>query len=180
LKKMMRSRTPVREAAGGDATGNESAGKGGTTKSTKITKRRLIDRPGCPEQPRAMQSLVWIYAAAGYNVALAAFHLGFWRLFRWKEELAKLHPVNRGVVQVMNLMLVAFLLLMASVQVLNAAELTATALGRLLMAGVTGLWLLRAVLQPVFWPSAPKGVNAALISLFVLGAGLHAVAFGGS
>ncbi|MEN9403859.1 MAG: hypothetical protein RL091_2562 [Verrucomicrobiota bacterium] len=127
-----------------------------------------------------MKSLVWIYAAAGYNVALAAFHLGFWRLFRWKEELAKLHPVNRGVVQVMNLMLVAFLLLMASVQVLNAADLTATALGRLLMADVTGLWLLRAVLQPLFWPSAPKGVNAAFISLFVLGAGLHAVAFGGS
>jgi hypothetical protein len=127
-----------------------------------------------------MKSLVWIYAAAGYNVALAAFHLGFWRMFRWKEELAKLHPVNRGVVQVMNLMLVAFLLLMAAVQVLNAAELTATALGRLLMAGVTGLWLLRAVLQPLFWPSAPKGANAAFISLFVLGAGLHAVAFGGS
>jgi hypothetical protein len=80
----------------------------------------------------------------------------------------------------MNLMLVAFLLLMASVQVLNAADLTATALGRLLMADVTGLWLLRAVLQPLFWPSAPKGVNAAFISLFVLGAGLHAVAFGGS
>jgi hypothetical protein len=127
-----------------------------------------------------MKSLVWIYAAAGYNVALAVFHLGFWRMFRWKEELAKLHAVNRGIMQVLNLMLVGFLLLMAAVQVLNAAELTTTALGRLLMAGVTGLWLLRAVLQPLFWPAAPKGANPAFISLFVLGAGLHALAFGGS
>jgi hypothetical protein len=125
-----------------------------------------------------MKSQVWIYAAAGYNVALAVFHLGFWRMFRWREELAKLHPVNRGVMQVMNLMLTAFLLLMAAVLVLNAAELTATPLGRLLLAGLAALWVLRAVLQPLFWREVPKGTNAAFISLFMLGAGLHALAFG--
>ncbi len=52
-----------------------------------------------------MQSHAWLYAAAGFNVALALFHLGFWRLFRWREELPKLHPVNRGVMQALNLML---------------------------------------------------------------------------
>jgi hypothetical protein len=124
-----------------------------------------------------MKSQVWIYAAAGYNVALALFHLGFWRMFRWQEELAKLHPVNRGVMQVMNIILMAFLLLMAAVQVLNAAELTATPLGRLLMAGLVGLWVLRAILQPIFWRTAAKGTNAAFICLFMLGAGLHALAF---
>lgn len=126
-----------------------------------------------------MKSLVWIYAAAGYNLALAAFHLGFWRMFRWKEELAKLHPANRGIVQVMNIILVAFLVLMAAVQVLNAAELTATPMGRLLTAGLVALWILRAVLQPIFWATLPKATNAAFISLFMLGAGLHALAFGG-
>lgn len=124
-----------------------------------------------------MNSPGWIYAAAGYNVALALFHLGFWRLFRWKEELAKLHPVNRGAMQVMNLILVAFLLLLAALLVLNAAELTATPLGRLLLAGLTGIWLLRAVLQPVFWPTMPKATNIGFICLFMLGAGLHALAF---
>jgi hypothetical protein len=125
-----------------------------------------------------MKTQVWIYAAAGYNVALAVFHLGFWRLFRWKEELRKLHPVNRGVMQVMNIMLTFMFLMLAAVQVLNAAELTATPLGRLLMAVLTGFWLLRAVLQPVFWPTMPKATNAAFIGLFTLGAGLHALAFG--
>jgi hypothetical protein len=125
-----------------------------------------------------MKSQVWIYAAAGYNVALAAFHLGFWRMFRWKEELAKLHPANRGVMQVLNIMLVVLFLLMASVQVLNATEIATTALGRLLMAGLTGFWLLRAILQPVFWSTMPKATNAAFICLFMLGAGLHALAFG--
>jgi hypothetical protein len=127
-----------------------------------------------------MKPQAWIYAAAGYDVALALFHLGFWRMFRWKEELPKLHPVNRGVMQVLNLMLMAFLLLMAAVLVLNAAELTTTPLGRLLVAGLVALWILRAVLQPIFWREVPKGTNAAFICLFMLGAGLHALAFGGS
>jgi hypothetical protein len=93
-----------------------------------------------------MKSQGWIYAAAGYNAALAVFHLAFWRLFRWKEELAKLQPANRGVMQVMNIMLTAFLLLMAAVLVLNAAEIVATALGRLLLVGLAAMWVLRAVL----------------------------------
>lgn len=125
-----------------------------------------------------MKFQTWIYAAAGYDVALAVFHLGFWRMFRWKEELPKLHPVNRGVMQVLNIMLTAFLLLMAAVLVLNAAEITTTAIGRLLLAGLTALWILRAILQPIFWNTQPKAANAAFITLFMLGAGLHALAMG--
>lgn len=126
-----------------------------------------------------MQTSTWLYAAAGYDLALAAFHLAFWRLFRWKEELPKLHPVNRGVMQVLNLMLAAFLLLMAVVLVLNAAEIMTTRLGRLLLAGLVGCWILRAILQPLFWKEASKATNVALIGLFMLGAGLHALAFPG-
>lgn len=124
-----------------------------------------------------MKSHLWLYAAAGYNVALAVFHLGFWRLFRWKEELPKLHPVNRGVLQVINLMLTFVFLLMAGLQVLLPGEMTATALGRLLLAGLTAFWVVRAVLQPIFWRTMPAGTNAAFVALFLLGAGLHALAF---
>ena len=110
----------------------------------------------------------WLYAAAGYNVALALFHLGFWRILHWRAELPKLHPVNRGVMQVMNIMLIAFLLLLAGLQVLLADEMTHTALGRALLAGLMFLWLLRAGLQPVFWRSQPKTVNGALVFLFTI------------
>lgn len=124
-----------------------------------------------------MKSSAWLYAAAGYNVAFAVFHLGFWRLFRWQEELPKLHPVNRGVMQVVNLMLVFIFLLMAGLQVLLPGEMGGTALGRLLTAGLTAFWLVRAILQPVFWRTMPKATNAAFICLFMFGAGLHALAF---
>ncbi len=119
----------------------------------------------------------WIYAAAGYNVALALFHLGFWRILHWRAELPKLHPVNRGVMQVMNIMLTAFILLLAGLQVLRADEMTSTSLGRALLAGLMFLWLLRAALQPVFWPTQPKSVNGALVFLFMIGAALHAMAW---
>lgn len=124
-----------------------------------------------------MRAHGWLYAAAGYNVALALFHLCFWRIFRWREELPKLHPANRGVMQVMNIMLTFVFLLMAGLQVLLAEEMTNTALGRALLAGLMFGWLLRAGLQPVFWPTQPKTVNGAFVFLFLIGAGLHAMAY---
>jgi hypothetical protein len=120
---------------------------------------------------------MWIYAAAGYNVALAMFHLSFWRVFRWHDELPKLHPANRGVMQVLNIMLIFVFLLVAGLEVLLADEMTGTALGRALLAGMMVFWILRAGLQLVFWPAAPRAVNGALAFLFLVGAGLHALAF---
>jgi hypothetical protein len=124
-----------------------------------------------------VQSQTWLYAAAAYNLALALFHLGFWRIFRWSEELPKLHAVNRGVMQVMNIMLTFGFLMLTAVMVLHAQEVTASRLGRSLLAGMMGFWILRAALQPFFWPSLPKATNGAFIFLFMIGAGLHAMAY---
>lgn len=124
-----------------------------------------------------MKSEVWLYAAAGYNVALALFHVGFWRMFRWQDELPKLHPVNRGVMQVLNLMLMFVLVLLSALLVLNAAEIPASRLGRSLLAGMVLLWIVRAALQFPFWRSQPASTNGALTMLFLAGAGLHALAF---
>jgi len=136
-----------------------------------------LARAGAAALSRRMRTHVWLFAAAGYNVALALFHLGFWRLFRWREELPKLHPVNRGVLQVVNLMLTFLFLLLAGLQVLFTAEMTGTALGRALLAGMMLFWILRAVLQPLFWRALPAATNAAFVGLFLLGAGLHALAY---
>ena len=123
-----------------------------------------------------MKSSMWLYAAAGYNVALAAFHLGFWRMFRWREELPKLHPANQGVMQAMNVILTGFFLLMAGLQVLRADEVVTSPLGRTLMAGLMGCWLIRAALQPVFFRALSAATNIAFVLLFLAGAGLHAMA----
>ena len=45
----------------------------------------------------------WIFAAGAFNLALAVFHLCFWRLFRWPASLAESGSLNRNVTQILNL-----------------------------------------------------------------------------
>jgi hypothetical protein len=116
----------------------------------------------------------WLLVAAGFNAAVALFHVAFWRLFRWKEDLPKLRAVNRGVLQVMNLMLIYAGLALAACQMALSAEWVGTALGRVALGGVVGFWLLRAALQPFFWPRT--AASWAFMALCLLGALLHAAA----
>jgi len=41
------------------------------------------------------------FAAGLFDLALAVFHMLFWRLFGWPGRLAALDPVNRGLVPVL-------------------------------------------------------------------------------
>lgn len=125
-----------------------------------------------------MPSPTWLQACAAYNVALAVFHLAFWRLFAWRRELAGLGAVNRGVMQVLNLMLVYFFLLAAVLQLGWPAELASGPLGRAWQGGLAGFWLVRAALQPFFWPRT-RYVWWMLTLWFLLGAFLHWVALRG-
>ena len=123
-----------------------------------------------------MNSHGWLFAAAGYNLALVMFHLGFWRIFRWREELVKLHPVNRGVMQVMNLMLIYCFLFMAILQVAYAAEFIGSPLGHALVAFMAAFWLVRAILQPVLFDRSSV-VGWVFVLVFLTGAALHACAW---
>jgi len=125
-----------------------------------------------------MRTSVWIFAAAGYNVALALFHLCFWRVFRWRDELVKLHPANRGVMQVLNIMLTFVFLAVAALQLGWADEMSCSSLGRALLVVLVGFWVIRAALQPLFWKAVPRATNWAFVALFAIGAGLHFMALG--
>ena len=111
-------------------------------------------------------------------MALALFHLCFWRIFRWRDELAKLHPVNRGVMQVLNIMLTFFFLSAAALQLGWADEMGRTSLGRALLVVLIAFWVLRAVLQPLFWKTTSRATNWGFMALFLVGAGLHFLALG--
>lgn len=115
-----------------------------------------------------------LWAGAAFNFALGIFHLAFWRLFRWREELPKLNAVNRGVMQVLNLMLTYVFFAVATLQFLHPAACLTTPVGRTATAVVAGFWFLRALLQPLFWPRTRLGW--AMTALFSVGAALHAVA----
>jgi hypothetical protein len=123
-----------------------------------------------------MKSSLWIHAAAGYDVALALFHVAFWRIFRWKEELPKLHRVNRGAMQMMNLMLIVAFLTAAALLLFLPGEVTGTRFGRVWLGGWTVFWLVRAALQPVVFRDSGAKLNAVFASVFFAGAMLHGLA----
>lgn len=111
-----------------------------------------------------------------YALAFALFHAAFWKLFRWRAELPRLGPANRGIVPVLNLALTAFFCIVGAGFVLYAADVASTALGRYLLLAMTAFWLARALVQaPYFGLRHP--LSWGLLVVFLLGAALHAAAW---
>ena len=104
-----------------------------------------------------------------YNLAFALFHLMFWRLFRWKEDLASLTRINRAIMQVINLCLNFVFLTFAYISLFHTTELLSTSLGRTLLVLVFIFWILRAIEEIVFF-SLRKKISVTLLVVFVFGA----------
>jgi hypothetical protein len=109
-----------------------------------------------------------------YNLALAVFHLLFWKLFNWKQDLASLTPLNRAVVQIVNLCLTFVFLVFAYISFFHANELLHSKLGRSLLALMAIFWFLRAIEQIIFFGLRRKASIAFLI-LFLIGTGLYSI-----
>lgn len=119
-----------------------------------------------------------IVAAGLFNLAFALFHLFFWRLFDWPQELARLGAVNRGIAQVLNLCLTYLFAVAAAVLLLLPSAAFGTDLGRFFLFAWTGFWLLRAFLQPMFFGLEHR-LSAALFGVFILGSVIHGWAWWG-
>ena len=109
-----------------------------------------------------------------HSFAFALFHLAFWKLFRWKQELQKVGLPTRAITQVLNLRLIY---LFAGVGVLCFAftrELHSTALGRALLVFMSLFWVGRTIEQFVFLRINKPMVHVLTVS-FVIGAILFAL-----
>lgn len=108
-----------------------------------------------------------------YHVAFALFHLAFWRLFRWRRELTSLSPVNRSVMQILNLCLTFVFLAFAYVSFFHAPELLETSLGHAMLLLIAIFWCLRAAEQLVFFGLRTLA-SAVFFALFITGTLLYA------
>jgi len=109
-----------------------------------------------------------------YNIALIVFHLMFWRLFDWPEDLRSLTSLNRSVMQVLNISIMGIFAIFAFVSLVHPDELLSTALGRSLLAGMALLWAGRAVQQVIFF-KLRTWASRMLFGFFALGGALYAV-----
>lgn len=117
-------------------------------------------------------SQLLLFAGSVFHFAFAVFHLFFWRVFRWREDLASLTRINRAIMQILNLCLTFLFFVMAYVSFFHVAELLATSLGRTILASVAIFWILRLIEQVIFF-GAINRLSILLILLFLIGALLY-------
>lgn len=78
-------------------------------------------------------SLKLVFVSGVLNLMFAVFHMMFRRLFKWKDELAKISADNRGIMQVLNLVLIFVFLAASYIAFFHGPELIQTQLGKMLL-----------------------------------------------
>ncbi|MDX1960674.1 MAG: hypothetical protein SFU98_19030 [Leptospiraceae bacterium] len=91
-----------------------------------------------------------IFIAGLYNIGLAIFHIGFWRLFKWKKDLNHLRFENRAIMQILNIQIIFFFIMVAYICIEFNDELLTTKLGRAFLTGNAIFWLIRTIQQFIF------------------------------
>ena len=109
-----------------------------------------------------------------HSLGFAAFHITFWALFRWPKTLASTTLANRAILQIANVQLIWVFLCIGGLCLRFPDALIHTALGRAVMLGMSGFWLLRLIQQFVFLRVKHPLVHG-LSVLFALGAALFAL-----
>lgn len=119
-----------------------------------------------------MSLTIMLMIGGCFHVAFAVFHLLFWRLFDWKNDLSSLRWINRQVMQILNLCLTFVFLIFAYVSFFHAEGLLSTSLGHTMLLLISVFWLLRAVEQVVSFRlrAAPSAV---IFIVFVVGVVLY-------
>jgi hypothetical protein len=109
-----------------------------------------------------------------YCIAFAVFHLLFWRIFNWNEDLRSLSFLNRAIMQVLNLSLTIVFVLFAYVSLVHTNELLTTPLGNSILILISLLWLSRAIMQPIFFKLKHWG-SIAFFLIFLSGSALYGI-----
>ncbi|NVK21356.1 MAG: hypothetical protein HWD86_02455 [Kangiellaceae bacterium] len=86
-----------------------------------------------------------------FHLVFLLFHLMFWKLFKWESQLKKLHPINKGAMRAMNIILIAIFAIFAVISLGFQEELLTSRLGFFLIVSIASVWLLRTIIQiPLF------------------------------
>ncbi|MCW8963663.1 MAG: hypothetical protein OQL16_07685 [Gammaproteobacteria bacterium] len=115
-----------------------------------------------------------IKAGGIYNIALVIFHLLFWRIFNWQEDLRSLTFLNRAIMPVLNISLTLVFVIFSYISLVHAGELLSTSLGHSLLVLMAIFWFARAVEQVVFFKLKHRA-SWAFLAFFLLGGVLYAV-----
>ena len=113
---------------------------------------------------------MFFVVAGVINILLALFHLSFWRDkdFNWREELPKMNPANRGLIQAAVILFIPILLSWGVISFLLAGEPNDDSLSRAVIVMMGTFYVIRGVIQPKLLGLDTSG---AIIMLICLGLG---------
>ncbi|TGL75737.1 hypothetical protein [Leptospira yasudae] len=85
-----------------------------------------------------------------HSLGFAVFHVFFWKIFRWKEDLKRVSFANRAILQIANLRLIYLFVFMAGVTFFFPTELLSSSLGKWILIGFSVFWWGRLIEQFIF------------------------------
>lgn len=117
-----------------------------------------------------------IKLAALFNFVLGVFHLFFWKLLKWEEQLKRVSSVNKAVVQTLNICLTFILLLIAFIFFFHSDEVITTSIGKGLLLGMTLFWSVRVFAQ-LYYFNLKERIHQLLLFIFICGIVIHIISF---
>ena len=117
-----------------------------------------------------------LYAGSVINLILALFHMTFWKMLNWAEELPKLSRDNQGVLQTANIILIFVILYFSVMSFIMARRGKTGFYGKSIIVLVAVFYLIRVIAgYPLFGFSA--GELGIWIVCLVIAAGYVSVLF---
>jgi len=119
-----------------------------------------------------MNKTLFLNLCGIYNLAFAIFHVLFWKIFKWNEDLKGNSVGNRAIIQILNIRLIYIFLLMSVIYFFYPDQLLETKIGFVLLIGFAGFWIGRTIEQFIFLRIKSKMVTVLTI-VFFAGIVLH-------
>ena len=114
-----------------------------------------------------MSKTVLLNICGIYNLAFAIFHIFFWKIFKWNEDLKRNSVGNRAIIQILNIRLIYVFFLMAFIYLFYPDQLRETKIGLVLLIGFLGFWIGRTIEQFIFLRVKSKMVTILTVVFFI-------------
>ena len=107
-------------------------------------------------------------------LAIAIYHLMFWRILQWETTLASLSPSNRNVMQIFNVCLILVFIGFGCLAIFHVDELLATRLGSDLLVAIGLFWIARGI-QEIYFFGLRRPMSRVNVALCVVLSGLFGI-----
>jgi hypothetical protein len=91
-----------------------------------------------------------LYSFSIINLLLAIFHMSFWKLMNWSEELPKISKENQGILQIFNIIAIFIILYFAVMSFIMAKKDNIDVYGKSIIVCISGFYLIRLIAGLMF------------------------------